>query len=584
MGWAKDRGSQAQRKRAGQVKHWRVRGRAIALLCAVVLGIIPGVLVAGQPAHAATQTTFYGVADMATLNAATTATTATVAPTSAATTAPAATATDTPTVAATATDTPAAATATPAPAATATSTPAPTATPVPTATPGSLPTPTSTSNKVLDITQALNATGQQSGGNWCGIATITLIANYVHAASPMSQNTFGYGILSDSSATSEWGTPPNNGYGPGVTADISQDFGTDPRSLAYGLTAGTGYRYHVVVDTGDAWDATIHIIRAMMESQQPISVFVDHGQHSIIVYGVDATGDPLANPGSITAIHVWDPGTVAGGSAIQSTPQETVPLSRWLNGYTDWGGSDYLKFPYAGNQDGALQLDPDPSVGPYTFVPSLYNHLWIGHYVFVSPFGPNANSDWAENQNGALIAGEASSGWPATPAGYTGAVVQMPTNPPPPPPPVQVFSSKPLPPPKPKPVPKPTPTPKPTATPPPTPRPRRTAMPVGTPIATPLGTPTAATQGACILGGCDSSSMAPIWALSLLGALLIGGVLFTVGAIAPRRRLAWLAALGASDQAAVHTPFTPIPAGPDEQTLPDVHAALRGEHPDSHTD
>ncbi len=592
MGWTKDRGRHAPYIRARRANVWGMRGRVIVLLGAVVLGIIPGVLVAGQPAHAASHTTFYGVADMAMLNAATTATTATAAPTTAATTAPAATATDTPTVAATATDTPAAATATAttAPAATATSTPAPTATSTP------VPTPIGTPSDTPVANAATAAGWPQIYGNYCGIATVALIADYLNPSAPVSQS-YIKNLISDPSSTSEWGQPTwIPGVGPGFTADIAQDFGTDPRSIAYGLTAVMGTQYHAIVDTNGATDTTYHIAQDIIIYRQPISVFVDHGQHSVIVSGVDATGDPIANPGSITAIHVWDPG-VPNNSAIQKNMEEIVPIKTWLSGYTDLWGSDYFKFPYSDNMYQGYPMDPDPGVGPYTFVPSLYNHLWVGHYVYVAPKGyvdaagtpvnttrTSYVSDWEFNQYGALIAGEASSGWPTTPAGYTGATVQMPTNPPPPPPPVQVFTVAPPPPPKPKVVPKPTPTPPPTATPLPTPRPRRTAMPVATSIATPIGTPTAATQGACILGGCDSSSMAPIWALSLLGALLVGGVLFTVGAIAPGRRLAKFATLGESDQAPTQAPFVPIPAGPEEQTFPDVHAALRDEHPDSHAD
>ncbi len=599
MGWAKDGGSQAPHKRAGQANDWRRRGQVFALVCAVVLGIIPGILLAGRPTQAAPQTTFYGVSDTAMMNAATTATTSTTAAaTSAATTAAtatntptiAATATDTPTVAATATDTPAAATATPTVAPTATATSAPTATSTPAPTPTGIPSDTSVAN-------AATAAGwPQINSNYCGIATVALIADYLNPSAPVSQS-YIQGLINDPNSTSEWGQPSwIPGVGPGFTADIAQDFGTDPRSIAYGLTAVMGTQYHAIVDTNGATDTTYHIVRDILTYRQPISVFVDHGQHSVIVSGVDASGDPIANPGSITAIHVWDPG-VPNNSAIQKNMEETVPLSTWLSGYTDLWGSDYFKFPYSDNVYQGHPLDPDPGVGPYTFVPSLYNHLWVGHYVYVAPrgyvdaAGTPANttrasyvSDWEFNQNGALIAGEASSNWPTTPAGYTGATVSMPTNPPPPPPPVQVFTVKPPPPPKPKVVPTPMPKPTPTVTPLPTPRPRRTAMPVGTAIATPIGTPTPTTQGACVLGVCDTSGMAPIWMLSLLGALLIGGVLFTVGAIAPRRRLATLATSGEAGQAAAQAPFTPIPAGPDEQTFPDVHAALRGEHPDGQAD
>src|SRR6185437_7901809 len=106
--------------------------------------------------------------------------------------------------------------------------------------------------------------------------------------------------------------------------------------------------------------------------RQPISVFVDHGQHSVIVSGVEATDDPIKNPGSITAIHVWDPGGGVNHVGIQPHLEEVVPISAWLSGVISWSGSDYFKYPYAANVYQGKALDPDPAVGPYAYVPSAY--------------------------------------------------------------------------------------------------------------------------------------------------------------------------------------------------------------------
>ncbi|MGH2504042.1 MAG: hypothetical protein ACRDID_16160, partial [Ktedonobacterales bacterium] len=40
-----------------------MRARLLALLCAVTLTVIPGALIGGQVAHAAPQSTFYGIPD-----------------------------------------------------------------------------------------------------------------------------------------------------------------------------------------------------------------------------------------------------------------------------------------------------------------------------------------------------------------------------------------------------------------------------------------------------------------------------------------------------------------------------------------
>ena len=492
-----------------------MRVRLLALLCAMTLTIIPSALFGAQAAHAAAPARFYGVADSLMLTATDTATSTAL------------TATDTPSASATntpvATDTP---TNTPTATATATNTPTPTPTPLP-------PCPAYN----CDVAAAASAAGwPQSGGNWCGIATVALVANFL--GNNVSQNAVA-GSLSSASSASEWGTAPwVPGQGPGVTADIAADFGTDPRSLAYGMTVATGRSYHMVVDTNGAWDATINIVDTVIRTGQPVSVFVDHGQHSVIVSGVDvaAPGDnPLTNPGSITKIHVWDPGTSSSG--IQQYMHEAVPIKTWLSGNTDWG-YEYFKHPYSNNPYGSIQFDPDPSVGPYTYVPSLYNHLWIGHYVWISPFGPYfgpTSPDWAVTPGGALIAGEPTNGWPTTPAGYAGAVVPMPTNPPPPPPPVHVFSKKPLP----KPIikvvakPKPTPTPQPT----PRPRPSPTTIPPASGEVT-LPVDPVAPQATCAGLTCALVSLPPLWGLGAIAALLVAALLLALAIFRPRRRAA----------------------------------------------
>ncbi|HET8905500.1 MAG TPA: hypothetical protein VFN11_00905 [Ktedonobacterales bacterium] len=442
-----------------------------ALLCAFALAVLATALLMNQPAqvHAAASARFYGIAGEGRT---------------------AALATDTPT------DTP---TNTPTP--TPTDTPAATPTSTPTNTPTATPTPGGSPN-VLDVSAAATAAGwPQQYSNWCGVATVALIADYLNPGAPVSQSAI-LGALNNPANQSQWSYPaPGPSYwGPYVPTDISGDFGTDPRSLADGLTMATGSLYHAKVDVAGAWDTTVHIVHDLLVSRQPISVFVDHGMHSLIVSGVDATGDPLANPRSITAIHVWDPGGGVNGVGIQAHMAEVVPLSLWLSGTIPWSGSSYLKYPYAANVYQGRALDPDPAVGPYAFVPAKYNHLWVGHNVYLSPLASSAaaslSPDWELNQYGVLIAGLPGGAWPNIPDGYTGDTVPMPTNPPPPPPPVQ--------PPKPAPKLKPPPPPRPT----PTVRPKLTATPLPTATLVPTAAPVVSTPVVCEPVGC---ALAALW-------------------------------------------------------------------------
>ncbi len=438
---------------------WTRRGTSVTLLCAFLLALVSGALLSAQPVNAA-GASFYGVNLRGLTSTDTPTATATDTPTSTPTDTPTATSTPTDTtdpnryarprpIRLTATDTP---TDTPVPANTPTNTPvvAPTPTPIPIQPAKPTRSLPKTSYRLLYIARAESLTGQQKWSNWCGVATVALIANYLH---PGGQTFSQYQVarmLSASSSMSEWGEPKPEylrglGTRPGVTADISYDFGTDPRSLAEGLTLATGWQYHVKVDTSSALNATYQMVADLIRTQQPISVFVDHGEHSVVVYGVKSKYDPVRYPSSIEDLYVWDPGA-GTRAAIQPYPRMEVPIRTWLYGLISGTGADYFKYSYAANTLLGVPLDPDPFVGPYKFYPSLYNHLWIGHFVWITGrSGEGVNADWELNQYGSLIRGLPYSGYPVIPAGYTHPTAPMPINIPPPQPLVQAFYFGPLP-------------------------------------------------------------------------------------------------------------------------------------------
>jgi hypothetical protein len=308
----------------------------------------------------------------------------------------------------------------------------------------------------------------QQQSDWCGIATIAVIAHF--RGFGITQQDIST-VLGSQGAASEWGTPAQDtsiAYGPGVTADISRDVGTDPRSLAYGLSQELHAPFRELVDTAGAYNATMHLISDLIRAYEPISVIVDHGKHSVLVTGVMATDNPLLNPSSITGIEVWDPGVGSTFGQIQASQMTIVPLNTWLTSISYWGT------PYSQNLIGSLALDPDPAVGPYTYNPSAGRniHLWIGHYVYLRPvpagdISSGVNADWAFNQNDALIKGFKGE----VPAGYSGPTVSF---------------SAPPPTPTPRP-PTPTPKPRPTAT--PRPLPTATLIPTATPTPVPTATP-----------------------------------------------------------------------------------------------
>jgi hypothetical protein len=225
----------------------------------------------------------------------------------------------------------------------------------------------------------------QQRSNWCGVASIAAIASYMSES--VNQASVA-GFLNSSAAVSIWGTPPPAYGGAGFPANISQDTGTDPRAIAEGQSGMTGGLYHNIVDSWGAWDATWHLAVDLRDYQQPLTVIVDGGQHSVVVSQIIANGDPVADQNSITGIEVWDPGFGANAQ-IQAAREEIVPIWDWYNDYVYWG-SVYND-----------AYDPDPSVGVYAGM-----HLWTGNRVYIRPWGlPNGGADWALTQWGSPIPG-----------------------------------------------------------------------------------------------------------------------------------------------------------------------------------
>src|SRR5262249_1691291 len=147
----------------------------------------------------------------------------------------------------------------------------------------------------------------QQGRIWCGIATIVAIAQFRGQAVNQAQ---AAGYLNSDAARSPWGTPDHTpiAWGPGFSANISRDAGTDPRALAAGLTALAKTPYHQFVVTSSRYIATWALASDLIRTQEPVSVIVDHGAHSVLVAAVYANGDPLADIFNISALEVWDPG------------------------------------------------------------------------------------------------------------------------------------------------------------------------------------------------------------------------------------------------------------------------------------
>jgi hypothetical protein len=248
----------------------------------------------------------------------------------------------------------------------------------------------------------------QANNNWCAVAAIEAVANYTfqmqggqsyfpfHAGSGQQQ------IAADMNSpvsVSEWGTPSYNGIGPGFASDISRDFGTDPRSIAWGVlyesaagaplhihqpgyafprTASVPYTYHNVIYHDGLANSNLVVAgmaRALTHFAQPILVTTAHGFHTVVVSGVYADRNPdAAFPATVNAVNVWDPGVGSSGGGYQS-----ARLVTWSNFTFGTNANAWGSF-YSSNSN----FDPDPAVGIYT-PNSQYPSHWIGFRVDIEP-------------------------------------------------------------------------------------------------------------------------------------------------------------------------------------------------------
>lgn len=273
------------------------------------------------------------------------------------------------------------------------------------------------------VQAAVNAAGwPQQDHIWCGLAAMDAVINFDGKA--VSQHDLA-DFLSADAAKSAWGVPapdPSIAWGPGFPSDISRDVGTDPRAIAYGQTVEGGHPYHTVIDRVSAQDATYHLVADLIRTHEPIHVIVFRGGHSVLVSGVYATGDPVKDPTSITALEVWDPGFGIYDGNIQQAQMTVVPLDEWYTNKYYWSS------PYQQDFHGTIAQDPDPAVGPYAYDPAsgATAHLWVNNYVYFRADDPNdpaygISQDWSFNQDDNLIQGQHGE----MPSGWTGGAVRM---------------------------------------------------------------------------------------------------------------------------------------------------------------
>lgn len=269
-----------------------------------------------------------------------------------------------------------------------------------------------------DTTKVNNATQNvwpQASGPYCGIETAIAITNYVDEVDGVAMfftvNSAQDAVASsnnNTSAESQWGfklAQYNNVAG---KSNISLDFGTDPRSIAYMAWNWTPpntffhdyiYRWQMVHSSAPSYsqqvlEGTTAFAWNLEEWHEPISVAINEGAHSILVTGVYSTNDPINYlPANITGVTYRDP---------QDNSHQTVDIGQWTNGIS--GGYDLWKYyygPYNNSQD------PEPSVGPY--IPGSGQEHWFGGFNWIETDENYTNGQWSPDWSYTIYGGQMTS-------------------------------------------------------------------------------------------------------------------------------------------------------------------------------
>jgi hypothetical protein len=261
--------------------------------------------------------------------------------------------------------------------------------------------------------------------NYCFLAVVQALSNYQYWAQGYAipfphQNNQGPADDNPSDATSGAnGTPwqilydmqhsmiPPDGPVPSPTgftlADISRDFGGDPRAQAYAAWYEAPaqhyyhqYIYHTGVDAG-TYGLAKGVATSYWDGPSPEIAIVNHALHSVIIAGVWASANPStvsnATIDSFAVYNPWD--QLNFGTYLNGAYYARVSYSGWTTNSWWWGQT------YNSNNG----LDPDPVIGIYQAGPGTSNpdsYYWIGNYVSIQrddDATDNANYSLDENDN-----------------------------------------------------------------------------------------------------------------------------------------------------------------------------------------
>jgi len=196
---------------------------------------------------------------------------------------------------------------------------------------------------------------------------------------------------------------------PYTLANIAYDFGGDPRAQAFAMAyeaPGNAFYHEYIYHTGPE-AATLGIAKALARYSEPVIAVVNHGQHSVIVAGVWATGNPLTDDDvQIRALAVYNSWDQSRGAYLSKDYYTRVTYNDWINA-TDlpspWKGvTSWFSQAYQSNRN----LDPDPSISPYQAGPGTRNpdvQHWIGNYIIIQRDNHFVSANFTFDENDQIM-------------------------------------------------------------------------------------------------------------------------------------------------------------------------------------
>jgi hypothetical protein len=260
------------------------------------------------------------------------------------------------------------------------------------------------------FTRPSNAPWPQRKTNYCFLADTQALSNYEEWSNGSSirypTQSGQDSILTDmNDGVIPSGGSSNYGF---TKANISADFGGDPRAQAWGAYIETpAYRYyHQYIYHNGVDGASFGLAKGVAAfhsygGNSPEIAIVDTALHSVVVAGEWSYGNPVSvSDAAITSFAVYNSWDVQSwGPYINGAYYEQVSYSNWTTGVSSLPSGQHYWWAHTYGDSS----DPDPNVGMYK-PNSTYPHHWWTFYVSIQRDDDSSDSaEYCHDENGHVM-------------------------------------------------------------------------------------------------------------------------------------------------------------------------------------